>query len=104
MIHVLVLPTFHNHFNKVHQWGILDQLVPREHLLQSAATMAAHYVNKPPIAAQMIKQSTNQIANALNHALMHMDVDQNLLASQTEDRQVAVASYLEKKPPTFTGN
>ena len=72
-------------------------------LLQSAADMAA-ISNKPPIAAQMIKQSTNQIANALNHALMHMDADQNLLASQTEDRQVAVASYLEKKPPTFTGN
>ena len=92
------------HAEQLHEWGILDQLVPRENLLQSAATMAAHYVDKPPIAAQMIKQSTNQIANALNHALMHMDVDQNLLASQTEDRQVAVASYLEKKPPTFTGN
>lgn len=92
------------HAEQLHEWGILDKLVSRDTLLQSAADMAAHYVNKPPIAAQMIKQSTNQIANALNHALMHMDADQNLLASQTEDRQVAVASYLEKKPPTFTGN
>jgi 1,4-dihydroxy-2-naphthoyl-CoA synthase len=66
--------------------------------------MAAKYVNKPPVAAQMIKQSTNQIANALNHALMHMDADQNLLAVNTEDRKVAVKSYMEKTPPTFTGN
>ena len=66
--------------------------------------MAAHYVNKPPIAAQMIKQSTNQIANALNHALMHMDADQNLLAASTEDRQAAVVSYLQNQPPQFSGN
>ena len=60
--------------------------------------------NKPPIAAQMIKQSTNQIANALNHALMHMDADQNLLTTTTEDRKAAIKSYLEKTAPTYTGN
>jgi enoyl-CoA hydratase len=92
------------HAEALKEWGILDELVARKNLLQSARDMAAKYVNKPPVAAQMIKQSTNQIANALNHALMHMDADQNLLAVNTEDRKVAVKSYMEKTPPTFTGN
>ena len=100
----LVIGGVRMHAETLHQWGILDQLVPRQQLLQSAETMATHYVNKPPIAAQMIKQSTNQIANALNHALMHMDADQNLLAASTEDRQAAVVSYLQNQPPQFSGN
>ena len=52
----------------------------------------------------MIKRSTNQIANALNHAIMHMDADQNMLAASTADRQAAVTAYLNKQTPTFTGN
>ena len=69
------------HSETLLNWGILDQRVPQKNLLAAATDMAAHYVSKPPIAAQMIKQSTNQITNALNHALMHMDADQNLLAA-----------------------
>lgn len=88
----------------LNQWGILDQLVPREDLLAAARSMAEHYAAKPPIAAQMIKASTNQIANALNHAIMHMDADQNMFSATTEDRAAAIEAYLSKQSPTFTGN
>ena len=92
------------HSETLLNWGILDQRVPQKNLLAAATDMAAHYVSKPPIAAQMIKQSTNQITNALNHALMHMDADQNLLAASSDDRKEAIKSYMEKSAPTFTGN
>ena len=85
-------------------WGVLDHCVPREALEARTLEMAEHYAAKSPIAAQMIKQSTNQIANALNHAIMHMDVDQNMLATSTEDRAAAVKAYFKKEPPTFSGN
>jgi hypothetical protein len=52
----------------------------------------------------MIKQSTNQIANALNHAIMHMDVDQNMHAANTEDRKAAIDAYLAKANAVFTGD
>lgn len=86
------------------QWGVLDDLVPRDKLMDAAQAMAEHYAAKPPIAAQMIKQSTNQIVNALNGAIMHMDVDQNMLSATTEDRKEAIRSYLAKSDPTYTGN
>ncbi len=89
---------------KLLAWGLLDDLVPRADLESRAATMAAHYAAKAPLAVQMIKQSTNQIANALSHAVMHMDVDQNLFLAGTADRNAAVAAYLDKTPPTFTGD
>ena len=85
-------------------WGILDELVPLLELPTAAQRMAKFYAAKPPIAAQMIKHSTNQIANALNHAVMHMDVDQNMFAATTKDREVATSAYLDKTTPTFTGD
>ena len=100
----LVISGERMHSESLLDWGILDERVTREALLGAATDMAAGYVNKPPIAAQMIKQSTNQIANALNHALMHMDTDQNLLTTTTEDRKAAIKSYLNKTAPTYTGN
>ena len=85
-------------------WGVLDELVPPGHLLDAAKEMADRYAAKPPVAAQMIKQSVNQIAGALDAAIMHMDVDQNLLAAGSDDRRAAIEAYLAKTTPTFTGN
>ena len=85
-------------------WGILDELVDPSDLLPAATRMADRYLAKPPMAAQMIKQSVNQYANALNHAIMHMDVDQNLLNTLTEDRRIAATTYQTDKPRTFSGD
>lgn len=85
-------------------WGILDALVPRGDLLATAKNWAERYAGLSPIPQQMIKQSVNAIASALDSAVMHMDVDQNLFSASTEDRQEAIRSYLAKTKPTFTGN
>ncbi len=85
-------------------WGVLDELVRSDALLEKAHAFAEFYVGKPPIATQMIKQSINHIASALDQAIMHMDVDQNLLSQTTEDRAQAIKAYLDKTTPTFTGD
>lgn len=86
------------------KWGLLDELVPREKLLDRARSMAEFYVGKPPVAVQMIKRSVNQIVSALDHAIMHMDSDQHLFNQSSDDRKAALDAYVNKKPPTFTGN
>ena len=90
--------------NTLLAWGVLDEQVPGDRLLEAAREMANRYAAKPPIAAQMIKQSVNQIAGALDAAIMHMDADQNLLAAGSNDRRTAIEAYLAKTTPTFTGN
>ena len=92
------------HAETLLDWGVLDELVPRNALLGKAQALAEFYVGKPPIATQMIKQSVNHIASALDQAIMHMDVDQNLLSQTTDDRAKAIEAYLAKTTPTFTGN
>ena len=92
------------HADELLSWGILDALVPRASLMDTALEWAARYKAKSPIAAQMIKQSVNAIVSALDGAVMHMDVDQNVLSAMTEDRNAAIAAYRGKTEPTFTGN
>lgn len=90
--------------DELSSWGILDALVPRSELLATAMIWAERYADRSPIPQQMIKQSVNAIASALDTAVMHMDVDQNLFSASTDDRQEAIRSYLAKTKPTFTGN
>ncbi|MEM8769804.1 MAG: enoyl-CoA hydratase/isomerase family protein, partial [Pseudomonadota bacterium] len=92
------------HARELERWGVLDELVPRDELLPAAERLASHYVNKPPVAVQMIKQSVNRLVSALDQSVMHMDVDQNLFAASSEDRQAAVDAYLNGTTPSFTGN
>lgn len=84
-------------------WGFLDEVVPKEHLMKSALETAEQYAALPPIAAQMVKRSVNAISSALDQAIMHMDSDQVLLASLTEDYKEGVKAFFEKRKPEFEG-
>ncbi|MDZ4870061.1 MAG: enoyl-CoA hydratase/isomerase family protein [Alphaproteobacteria bacterium] len=86
------------------KWGFLDEVVPRADLDKAARDMAEEYAALPPIAVQMIKRSINQVSGALDQAVMHMDADQWLLATTSEDFREAVSAFFEKRKPTFKGN
>ena len=85
-------------------WGFLDEVVSRENLDATARSCAEEYAALPPIAVQMIKRSINQVSGALDQALMHMDADQWLLATHSEDFREAVGAFFEKRKPSFKGN
>ena len=85
-------------------WGFLDEVVPASQLMEASHAMARKYAAQPPIAAQMVKRSVNAIASALDHAIMHMDADQFLLTTQTEDYLESVSAFLEKRKPSFKGD
>lgn len=86
------------------EWGFLDQVAPAGRLLETAAETAALYAAKPPLQAQMIKRSVNAIASALDASVMHMDLDQFLLAGMTKDHAEGIAAFLQKRPPDFKGD
>ncbi|HLZ83752.1 MAG TPA: enoyl-CoA hydratase/isomerase family protein [Caulobacteraceae bacterium] len=86
------------------RWGFLDEVAPLADLDARALAWAEEYAALPPMAVQMIKRSVNQIAGALDHAIMHMDADQWLLATLSKDYREAVTAFFEKRPPTFTGD
>ncbi|MGE0046632.1 MAG: enoyl-CoA hydratase/isomerase family protein [Hyphomonadaceae bacterium] len=86
------------------RWGFLDEVVEEGALMERARAWAEEYAALPPIAVQMIKKSLNHLSGALDRAIMHMDADQWLLASQSEDMREAVSAFFEKRKPTFKGS
>lgn len=85
-------------------WGFLDEIVPAATLHARAQELAQEYAALPPIPVQMIKRSVNMVSGALDRALTHMDADQWLLTSLSEDFREATAAFLEKRKPKLKGN
>ena len=86
------------------KWGFYDEVHPKENLLKAAKKMANLYASKPPIAAQMIKRSINELTYSGDDAIMHMDYDQTLLTHETRDRKEAIMSFFEKRVPEYKGD
>ena len=82
----------------LHQWGLIDELTAESELKNLVAEWGKKYANQPPIAAQMIKQSINALAAAFDQAVMHMDRDQFILSSMSQEFAEALAAFGKKRP------
>ena len=89
---------------KMEEWGILDEVVPPSELISTAQTWGKRFSSKPPVAVQMIKQSINAITSVADESVMHMDVDQHLLARTSKDSISAIKGYLSNSDPVFDGD
>jgi enoyl-CoA hydratase/carnithine racemase len=85
------------------EWGFLDEVVGPDSLIAAARRMAEFYAAQPPVQSQMIKRSVNALAYANDTAIMHMDTDQYLLATGSEDYREGVRAFFEKRTPLFRG-
>ena len=85
------------------EWGLVDEIAPDGETLTKALAMAARVAKLPPVPVRMIKQGIERAAHPLAEALSAMDRDQFALAQRSEDYGEAVASFLEKRDPDYTG-
>ncbi len=85
------------------QWGLVDETVPSGGALLAATAMAERAAAMPPVQVRMIKQAINAAAFALDRAVSHADFDQFALAAASGDFNEGVQSFLEKRPPRYTG-
>ncbi len=85
------------------EWGWLDEVVPPDRLMERALELAKEYATRAPLTTQMIKRSVNTLAQALDPAIMHMDSDQFILASMTEDFKEGIEALLQRRKPAFRG-
>ncbi len=84
-------------------WGLVDELAPAGKAVDTAMALAERVASMPPVQVRMIKQAVNAAAFALDRAVSHADFDQFALAAASEDYAEGVRSFLEKRPPRYTG-
>ena len=85
------------------QWGLVDELCEPGTALESALALAHRAASMPPVQLRMIKQAINASAFALDRATSHADFDQFALAAASGDYAEGVRSFLEGRPPRYTG-
>ena len=58
---------------------------------------------EPPLPVKMTKLTVNQLSGALDNLASHMDLDQFVLTTKSEDSQEGIAAFLERRPAHFRG-
>ena len=86
------------------QAGLADDVADAGSTMDMALEMAERAAAMPPVALRMCKRDINAYANALAAVSSHSDYDDFALSSGSQDGQEGMQSFLEKRPPKFTGN
>lgn len=83
--------------------GIVNKVVPHEHLMEETIKLAQKIAGKPPLAVRMMKRAVYQAQ--VSGLRTHLDYisSQLSLLSETEDHIEATKAFLEKRKPHFTG-
>ncbi len=82
--------------------GLVDEATQPGLALDRALAIADQVAAKPPLPVRMNKLAINAAAS-LNEATASADFDQLLLCQGSDDFREGIASFLEKRPPRFTG-
>jgi enoyl-CoA hydratase/carnithine racemase len=51
----------------------------------------------------MTKMTVNRLSGALDDLASHMDLDQFVLTTKSEDSQEGISAFLERRPARFRG-
>ena len=83
--------------------GLFDETAARGEVLAAAIERARQLSLFPPVTLALLKASLVNGGNSVEDAC-RLETDLNPLTRQTRDHAEAVAAFMEKRTPVFTGN
>lgn len=83
--------------------GLVSRVVPDSDLLDAARALAERIAANPSHAVRMTKRLLLEGRNTRMDTLLEMAAAMQSLGHATADHREAVAAFLEKRPPHFTG-
>lgn len=85
-------------------WGMVNEVVEPEQLLEAARRLAADIAANPPHALRMTKRLLREGQHQSLETLLELSAAMQAITHHTADHDEAVAAMLERRPPGFTGN
>lgn len=85
------------------QWGLVSRVVAPEELLPTARELADRIAANPPVAVRAGKQLLRESGGLTLDRVLDMSADVQAMMHHTADHAEAVAAFVEKREPRFTG-
>ncbi len=84
-------------------WGLITQAVANDGLETAVATLANELSERAPLALRTLKMVLNRGAEAPLDTALELERKSYAWLRSTHDYQEGVTSFLEKRPPKYTG-
>lgn len=85
------------------QYGFLNRCLPDEELMPFVRSVAQKLLTSAPIALQRIKQNLNDAEDVPFSVALDREAERHVRTGESADSAEAGKAFLEKRPPTFTG-
>ena len=84
-------------------WGLVNRVAPADTYLDEAKALALKLAAKPPLAAQLVKESVNDVFNDYLERGLTAERKNFYLLFGTEDQKEGMRAFVEKRKPEWTG-
>ncbi|HSE93282.1 MAG TPA: enoyl-CoA hydratase/isomerase family protein [Methylomirabilota bacterium] len=84
-------------------WGLITQCVADDGLDAAVAALAGELAERPPLALRTLKMVLNRGADAALETALELERKAYAWLRSTHDYEEGVRSFLERRPPRYTG-
>jgi len=89
---------------EAYAWGLVSEVVEADAFAARTAELAAEYAARPTRAVGMTKRLFDHADTATLEEQLELEAQLQSAATKTDDFREGVASFVEKRPPSFSGS